>query len=44
MVTVGPFDPNTTQSVNVLRDGRVAATYNIADARVNYVDGSFEQF
>ena len=44
MVTVGPFDPNTTQPVNVLRDGRVAATYNIADARVNYVDGSFEQF
>lgn len=44
MVTVGPFDPNAAQTVDVLRDGRLAARYNVANARVDYVDGSFEQF
>lgn len=44
LVTVGPFDPNATQTVDVLRDGRLAARYNVASARVEYVDGSFEQF
>ena len=32
------------QTVDVLRDGRLAARYNVASARVDYVDGSFEQF
>ncbi|HEX4918892.1 MAG TPA: hypothetical protein VFV43_13400 [Limnobacter sp.] len=44
MVSVGPFDPDTTGLVDVLRDGRVAARYDVANARINYVDGSFEQF
>lgn len=44
MVTVGPFNPDSAQTVDVLRDGRLAARYSVADARVNYVDGTFEQF
>lgn len=44
MVTVGPFNPDSVQTVDVLRDGRLAARYNVADTRVNYVDGTFEQF
>lgn len=44
MVTVGPFDPETTAPVDVLRDGRKAGEYLVQDARINYADGSFEQF
>lgn len=44
MVTVGPFNPETTTVVDVLRDGRKAGEYQVQSARINYLDGSFEQF
>lgn len=44
MVTVGPFNPETATVVDVLRDGRKAGEYLVQSARINYLDGSFEQF
>jgi hypothetical protein len=44
LVTVGPFNPNTATSVDVLRDGRKTGEYLVQQARIEYVDGSFEQF
>lgn len=44
MVTVGPFNPDTAMVVDVLRDGRKAGEYEVQNARINYTDGSFEQF
>jgi hypothetical protein len=44
MVTVGPFNPETAMVVDVLRDGRKAGEYQVQNARINYTDGSFEQF
>lgn len=44
MVTVGPFNPETATVVDVLRDGRKAGEYVVQSARINYLDGSFEQF
>lgn len=44
MVTVGPFNPETATAVDVLRSGRKAGEYLVQSARINYLDGSFEQF
>lgn len=44
MVAVGPFNPDTATVVDVLRDGRKAGEYQVQNARINYTDGSFEQF
>lgn len=44
MVTVGPFNPDTATVVDLLRDGRKVGEYQVRNARINYADGSFEQF
>lgn len=42
--SIAPFNPSTATVVSILREGREAALYYVQDARVEYADGSFEQF
>lgn len=44
LVTVGPFEPKRTAVVDVLRNGRKAGEFLVQESRINYTDGSFEQF
>ncbi|MEW6206333.1 MAG: hypothetical protein AB1516_13530 [Pseudomonadota bacterium] len=44
LVSIGPFDPTGNGTVDILRDGRLAGRYNLSTARIDYVDGTFEQF
>jgi hypothetical protein len=44
LVSIGPFNPQGNGTVDILRDGRLAGRYNLSTARIDYVDGTFEQF
>jgi|GEM_PF-5041039 len=44
LVSIGPFNPQGNGTVDILRDGRLAGRYNLNTARIDYVDGTFEQF
>jgi len=44
LVSIGPFNPQGNGSVDILREGRLAGRFNLSTARIDYVDGTFEQF
>lgn len=44
LVTVGPFEPKRATRVDVLRNGRKTGEFLVQESRINYTDGSFEQF
>jgi len=44
LVSIGPFNPQSNGTVDILREGRLAGRFNLDTARIDYVDGTFEQF
>lgn len=43
-MSIGRFNPQGSGGVDILREGRLDGRFNLSTARIDYVDGTFEQF